>query len=178
MSGIKAFKDFVGYDSTWGWVRAGSEIWVWWGTEQNLGLGGYWADGSKIWVSLGIGETGSKLWVWPQLGMANHTDARVDTDLGLFISHWQDFFVLFAEGDCSGDVDFLFSCRERAAPFQTAGIIMYLYNYYIWVYRFSLLYLGISCLFVYLISSVYISTQQVDGWTQWVEWFFPTLMIL
>lgn len=88
------------------------------------------------------------------------------------------FFVLFAEGDCSGDVDFLFSCRERAAPFQTAGIIMYLYNYYIWVYRFSLLYLGISCLFVYLISSVYISTQQVDGWTQWVEWFFPTLMIL
>lgn len=88
VSGIKAFKDFVGYDSTWGWVRAGSEIWVWWGTEQNLGLGGYWADGSKIWVSLDIGETGSKLWVWPQLGMANHTDARVDTDLGLFLSHW------------------------------------------------------------------------------------------
>lgn len=87
MSGIKAFKDFVGFGSIWGWVKGGSEIWVRLGTDGKIWV---WvdigADGSKIWVSLGSGEIGSKFWAnqGSELSVANRTDARISTDLGLW----------------------------------------------------------------------------------------------
>lgn len=97
------------FGSCWGLTGKFGSGWILGRWEQNLGLFGYWGNWEQ---TLGPNS---------ELSVANHTDARVNTDLGLLM-----FYVLFAEGNCSGDVAFPFAHKERGAPFQTAGIITYL----------------------------------------------------